>query len=108
MICDRLKITIYRNSDRLQVVDADGIQMRQILQNLIGNALKFRQEDVAPLVQVRSRIVNLPKATQLQSQQQTRVNVTVMQDVPSAEKAWIMARVGFSSYDLNRTDVNLS
>ena len=31
--------------------------MRQILQNRIGNALKFRQEDVAPLVQVRSGMV---------------------------------------------------
>ncbi len=39
------------------MVDADGIQMRQILQNLIGNALKFRQEDVAPLMQMRSWMV---------------------------------------------------
>ena len=39
------------------MIDADGMQMRQILQNRIGNALKFRQEDVAPLVQVRSGMV---------------------------------------------------
>ncbi len=32
------------------MIDADGMQMRQILQNPIGNALKFRQEDIAPLV----------------------------------------------------------
>ena len=39
------------------MIDADGMQMRQILQNRIGNALKFRQEDAAPLVQVRSGMV---------------------------------------------------
>ncbi len=43
-------ITTHSNSDRLLVIDADGMQMRQILQNPIGNALKFRQEDVVPLV----------------------------------------------------------
>ncbi|MEE3715225.1 PAS domain S-box protein [Tumidithrix elongata RA019] len=42
--------------DRLPVIDADPMQMRQILQNLIGNALKFQQEGVKPLIQVRSQI----------------------------------------------------
>jgi two-component system, LuxR family, sensor kinase FixL len=42
--------------DQLPIVDADAMQMRQILQNLISNALKFRQEGVVPLVQVRSQI----------------------------------------------------
>jgi|JFJP01.1.fsa_nt_gi PAS domain S-box-containing protein len=42
--------------DQLPTIDADAMQMRQIFQNLIGNAFKFCQEKVAPLVQVRSRI----------------------------------------------------
>jgi len=42
--------------DPLPVVDADALQMRQILQNLLGNALKFVREGVTPLVQVRSRV----------------------------------------------------
>lgn len=42
--------------DRLPVVEADAMQMRQILQNLIGNALKFLREGVTPVVQVRSRV----------------------------------------------------
>ncbi|WP_103670720.1 PAS domain S-box protein [Pseudanabaena sp. BC1403] len=42
--------------DPLPVVEADALQMRQILQNLIGNALKFLREGVTPVVQVRSRI----------------------------------------------------
>jgi PAS domain S-box-containing protein len=44
--------------DPLPIVEADPLQMRQILQNLIGNALKFRQEGIPPLVQVRSQLIN--------------------------------------------------
>ncbi len=37
-------------------VPADPVQMRQLLQNLISNALKFRREDVAPVVRVEGRV----------------------------------------------------
>jgi signal transduction histidine kinase len=36
----------------LPTIDADPTQMRQLFQNLIGNALKFRKKDVAPLIKV--------------------------------------------------------
>lgn len=36
-------------------LEADPVQMRQLLQNLIGNALKFQREGQAPIVQVRAR-----------------------------------------------------
>ena len=36
----------------LPVIDADPVQMRQLLQNLIHNGLKFSREGVAPLVKV--------------------------------------------------------
>jgi PAS domain S-box-containing protein len=36
----------------LPVIDADPPQMRQLLQNLLGNALKFRQKGVAPIVRL--------------------------------------------------------
>jgi len=36
----------------LPVIDADALQMRQLLQNLLGNALKFRKEDEPLVVQI--------------------------------------------------------
>jgi len=42
----------------LPVIEADALQMRQLLQNLLGNALKFRRKDVAPLVRVYASAVS--------------------------------------------------
>jgi light-regulated signal transduction histidine kinase (bacteriophytochrome) len=39
--------------DPLPKIEADPSQMRQLLQNLITNAIKFRKENVAPIVQIR-------------------------------------------------------
>ena len=38
-------------------IDADQLQMRQLLQNLIGNSLKYHKKDVPPVVKISSRIV---------------------------------------------------
>jgi PAS domain S-box-containing protein len=50
------KSAVILEVEPLPIVEADALQMRQILQNLIGNALKFLREGVTPVVQVRSRV----------------------------------------------------
>jgi PAS domain S-box-containing protein len=43
--------------NELPTVVADPTQMRQLFQNLIGNALKFHREDVPPQITVTSKLV---------------------------------------------------
>jgi signal transduction histidine kinase len=45
----------------LPVVDADALQMRQLLQNLIGNALKYRKPGTPSVVIVASRSAQGPR-----------------------------------------------
>ena len=44
----------------LPTLEADPTQMRQLFQNLISNALKFRKEGTRPVVAVQSRLVRNP------------------------------------------------
>jgi signal transduction histidine kinase len=44
-------------SSGLPDLECDPMQMRQLLQNLIGNALKFRKQDVAPVITITGETV---------------------------------------------------
>jgi two-component system, NtrC family, sensor kinase len=50
----------------LPVIEAEPLQMRQLLQNLIGNALKFRRPDEPPVVKVGAEIIPDPNAPEKQ------------------------------------------
>ncbi|HEY0006059.1 MAG TPA: ATP-binding protein [Pyrinomonadaceae bacterium] len=42
----------------LPVIDADPLQMRQLLQNLIGNSLKYRRPGEAPIIKVYATVIH--------------------------------------------------
>lgn len=42
----------------LPSLEADPLQMQQLLQNLIGNGLKYHRPEVAPVVSVQAKLVN--------------------------------------------------
>jgi signal transduction histidine kinase len=45
-------------ADGLPVIEAVPSQMQQLFQNLISNALKFRRDDVAPVITITARLVH--------------------------------------------------
>jgi signal transduction histidine kinase len=42
----------------LPVIQADPSQMRQLIQNLLGNALKYHRKDVKPVVKINGALEN--------------------------------------------------
>jgi signal transduction histidine kinase len=56
-----LELSIEESGARVQIgalptVEADPVQMRQLMQNLLGNALKFRREGVVPELEVSTKL----------------------------------------------------
>ncbi|MGE0684636.1 MAG: ATP-binding protein, partial [Candidatus Binatia bacterium] len=79
-IVSDLEISIQRVNGTVQInklptIDADSAQMGQLLQNLIGNALKFHRAGVPPVVKVWSAILQAegPEGNKISSSQQCHI-----------------------------------
>jgi signal transduction histidine kinase len=61
----------------LAKIDADPLQMRQLFQNLIANALKFARSDSHPVVEVRGEIFNqeVPSVGRSMPEEYVRISV---------------------------------
>jgi signal transduction histidine kinase len=44
----------------LPTIDADPLQMRQMIQNLVGNALKFHRKGTPPIVKLSAKLIKIP------------------------------------------------
>ncbi len=65
-----LELQLSRTNGRVEtcdfpVIQADPLQIRQLFQNLIGNALKYHQPGVPPKVQINCRSI-VPNTIQIQ------------------------------------------
>lgn len=60
-----LEISINENNAIINIHDlpteihADEVQMRQLFQNIISNAIKFKKSDINPIIDIHSEIVNI-------------------------------------------------
>jgi PAS domain S-box-containing protein len=62
-----LEVRLHETGARIEVgilptIESDRLQMRQLLQNLIGNALKFHRKGERPIVRVAAEMIDTPDA----------------------------------------------
>ena len=65
-----LEVRVAHSGGRVEVgelptIDADPLQMRQMFQNLIGNALKFRRKEMLPIVKVTGNLETGARACEI-------------------------------------------
>jgi len=64
----------------LPIIEADAMQMRRLLQNLITNSLKFSREGVPPVIRVDARLLKPPVRSHVKSPPAKELWEIVVQD----------------------------
>lgn len=64
----------------LPTIQADPLQMRQLLQNLIGNALKFQAPGAQPVVKINAELIQSPLATEADPKPDEEICQLTIQD----------------------------
>ncbi|HUA69384.1 MAG TPA: ATP-binding protein [Candidatus Saccharimonadales bacterium] len=81
-VVDDLEGRIEQTNGRIELgelpaIEAEPLQMRQLLQNLIGNALKFRRPELPPVVRIAAKIFTGPLPQNPDSPPQSLCELTV-------------------------------
>ncbi len=85
----------------LPTLDADRLQMRQLLQNLIANGLKFQKPGTPPVVRVSARILE-PAELEMRQANSSENEETLREPAPSVEVAVQDNGIGFDEKYLDR------
>jgi signal transduction histidine kinase len=80
-----LEVQIEQSGVRLRVgempaIEADPLQMRQLLQNLLDNALKFHRPDEAPIVKIHGELLGVPGGHPLGSSPVSKICRVIVED----------------------------
>lgn len=63
--------------DHMPTIEGDPTQLRQLLQNLISNALKFKKKDIHPIIDIRSEIITVRTKTDEGFKKEERCTIIV-------------------------------
>jgi PAS domain S-box-containing protein len=80
-----LETRVKASSGRVEIrelphLETDPLQMRQLLQNLIGNALKFHRPDVPPVIVVAGRVIKNGDSITLEHSRSDQICEITVQD----------------------------